>query len=106
MIAVELDLFAHHPALARSTDPGTSRAAAASVSSNANRLEKIVLDAVKASVDGLTSHELAEATGLSLVTVSPRLRPLTNKGLIVDSQIRRAGTSGRQSIVWKPAQIP
>lgn len=92
-----LDLFEY--AAARATDPRTSHQAAASLPTS--HLEEVVLGALKSHTEGLTSHELARITGLDLVTVSPRLRPLVNKRLVVDSGEKRAGTSGRQSIVWK-----
>jgi predicted transcriptional regulator len=84
-------------ALSRRSDPETSVEAAASVQVGA--LESIVYRAI--CERPATSTELSERLGLSLVTVSPRLRPLCNKGLIVDSGERRSGTSGRKSIVWR-----
>lgn len=50
---------------------------------------------------GATSLELTSMLPLDRVTVSPRLRPLERKGHIVDSGERRAGVSGRPSIVWR-----
>jgi hypothetical protein len=50
---------------------------------------------------GLTSHEVAAHLGLSLVTVSPRMRPLVRKNLVVDSGEKRAGVGFMNSIVWK-----
>jgi hypothetical protein len=41
--------------------------------------------------DGLTTFELAEITGRSRITISPRMAPLTHKGLVVDSGERRQG---------------
>lgn len=93
-------------AYARRTDPSTSHIAARSLDDELPRLELVVLKAVRKTARGATSHELEKSTGLSLVTISPRLRPLQRKGLIVDSGERRKGASGRPSIVWKamPAQ--
>lgn len=84
---------------ARRADPDTSKAAAKTVTANA--LEAIVMHWLRKSPTGLTSHELSEFTGLSLVTVSPRLAPLRKKGFVMDSGERREGPSGRKSIVWK-----
>ena len=50
----------------------------------------------------MTSEELATFTGMPLVTVSPRLRPLANKGLLV-CYGKRANRSGRSAIVWVAA---
>jgi predicted ArsR family transcriptional regulator len=89
-------------ALARSTDPSTSFEAAASV--DVTRLEGVILDKLKRyAPPGATSYELAEALGLSLVTVSPRLRPLQKKGLVRDSGFRARGESGRLQIIWRAA---
>ena len=86
----------------RGSDPVTARRAARSVQGEqATRMEAMILDALRDHADGLTSHELAEVTGLSLVSASPRLRPLVNKGLVMDSGVKRAGPSGRGSIVWR-----
>jgi len=83
---------------ARSGDPATAHDAAASV--NATRLEQVVLDALM-QLGPKTSFELADALGLSLVTVSPRLRPLADKGLVEDSGQVKVNPSGRKSIVWR-----
>ena len=83
----------------RNDDPFTSQDAFGSI--DATRLEALVLDAIRCKP--MTSHELAEHLDLSLVTVSPRLRPLVNKGLAQDSGERRRNPSGRNAIVWRAA---
>lgn len=85
-------------ARSRSSDPHTSRLAAASV--NTTRLEQMVVDAI-AEHGPMTSFQLAGVLDLSLVTVSPRLRPLADKGYVKDSGERRINESGRKSIVWE-----
>jgi hypothetical protein len=84
--------------LARHTDPGTSKAAARDFSSIG--VAAAVLRAVREAAMGLTIEECAGITGLSLVTVSPRFRPLANRGLIRDSGRRRRNHSGKLAIVW------
>lgn len=84
-------------ALARKSDPGTSHDAAESVPSAA--LQAICLKAITAAPGGLTSEEIAAVTGLPLVTVSPRLRPLAEAGFIQEWG-KRKNLSGRQAIVW------
>jgi predicted transcriptional regulator len=86
---------------ARRTDPETSRDAALAIVCNVSELEARVLRELHRASGGLTSHELAARLHLSLVTVSPRLRPLVVKDKVVDSKERRVGESGRSSIVWK-----
>lgn len=88
----DLPLFAT-PARARRTDPETSHEAAATV--DTSELEALVLDTLRRHPNGLTSHRVAEITGESLVTISPRMKPLETKGLV-----RRAGKSGRRTI-WR-----
>lgn len=87
-------------ALARSADPSTSHAAATSV--DATRLERVILDKLKTiKSPGATTYELAELLGLSLVTVSPRMRPLAIKRLVIDTGFRARGASGRGQIIWR-----
>ncbi len=83
----------------RSSDPTTSREASDSV--NVTALERIVLNALREHDDGATSEELAAWLALPLVSVSPRLRPLATKGLIIDSGLKRMAQSGRRQIVWR-----
>jgi CRP-like cAMP-binding protein len=93
-------------ATARATDPETSHLAAASV--DADKLEVQVLDYLRYCRHlGATSHEIAAGLGLSLVTVSPRLRPLQRHGLAAWARdadghpIRRKGAGHRvASQVW------
>lgn len=83
----------------RKSDPGTSAEAGAAV--NTTKYESILLDFVaKCGIDGCTSEEAANETGVGRVTLSPRFRPLAVKGCIIDSGKRRTGASGRPSIVW------
>lgn len=86
-------------AYARSTDRDTSHEAAESV--RATELEATVLNALRRFPNGATSYQLAESLRLSLVTVSPRLRPLVSKGLAEDTGRRERGPSGRSQTVWR-----
>jgi predicted ArsR family transcriptional regulator len=85
---------------ARRHDRTTSHAAAASV--RPTGLEQTVLDALAQFPEGATSFELAAVLDLSLVTVSPRLKPLVTKGHVVEAGQRR-GQSRRMHTVWKLA---
>lgn len=96
------DLFVESPAYARITDLVSSKEAAEEMrKSKANRLEQLVILALKESPFGLTNHELVDRTGVNWATITPRVRPLVNKGMVVDSGERRAGASGVRCIVWK-----
>lgn len=68
-------------ALARRRDPATSHRAARRVNA-AGAAERIV-EELRANGPG-SSHDLAERLKLSLVTVSPRMRPLQRAGRIVE----------------------
>jgi hypothetical protein len=89
------------PPIARSrrSDPPTSKAAARSV--NTSEIEWRVMFSLQKHPGGQTSHEVATYLHLPLVTISPRMRPLVNKNLIVDSGERRSGVGFKTSIVWK-----
>lgn len=98
-MSAQASLFDLDPARARRSDPETSKAAARSIP--VADLEKRVLEALRDHPLGLTSHDVANLLDLDLVSVSPRFRPLVEKGLILETSERRSGPSGRKSIVWK-----
>lgn len=80
-------------ALHRTGDLFTAREAAARV--NVTELQRVVLDALaSAGPRGMTSHEIAAATGRDLVSISPRMRPLVEKG-----KVREAGRRDGRT-VW------
>lgn len=69
------------PALVRSTDPPTSREAAAVVSADITNLEGYVVRALIERGPS-TDKEIADWLGRERVTVSPRMAPLRRKGVI------------------------
>lgn len=79
-------------AYARNTDPATSHAAAEKV--RVNPCERAVL-ATLTLYGPLTSHEIATRSGLSLVTVSPRMKRLEERALVA----REGKRDGRT--VWR-----
>jgi hypothetical protein len=89
-------------ARARNSDPIPSDEAAELVDVSA--LEEICLRHIRYAPDGLTSKQLAASTGLPLVTVSPRLKPLEDKG-----KLYRAGKRHFQSrvacTVWRAVPV-
>lgn len=50
----------------------------------------------------MTADECAQALGLSVLSVRPRVTELGNLGRLMDSGFRRRNASGRSAIVWKP----
>jgi DNA-binding transcriptional ArsR family regulator len=88
----------------RYTDPSTSHDAAASidVTKNENTVYRAVLSQGR---HGATWDELVELTTMPRQSISPRLKPLREKGLLivpVDSngdEIKRLGACGRDQLV-------
>lgn len=87
----DLPLFAH----ARTTDPQTSKDAAQRV--NAAELEARVLAVLRVAPEGKTSHEIAAVLDRPLVSVSPRMKPLESRGLVVRDGRREGRTVWRLS---------
>jgi uncharacterized membrane protein len=86
----------------RNKDPQTSREAAEFVRDHLPHLENRVFRAIRRSKNrGMIYDELVDELGIDKVTVSPRTRPLAEKGLIYASNERRMGKSGRFQTVWK-----
>ena len=85
-------------AYARRRDPDTSLEAAESV--RPSHLERTVLDALRTYDWGATTYMLAERLNMSLVTVSPRIKPLVMKGLVTKAGHSIKGASGRRQTVW------
>ena len=89
-------------ALARSADPTTSHQAAFEFDPAVTKIEKRILDQLRGlGRGGMTTHALAAALGLELVTVSPRTKPRVEKGLVRDSGRRADSPSGRRRIIWE-----
>lgn len=92
---------------ARTSDPQTSHKSAALASKQFYSVADSILEALKTRATGLTTHELANITGRSLVSVSPLMRPLVRKELIYNSGKRRVNVaSGHSAIVWKIGKAP
>jgi predicted transcriptional regulator len=91
-------VFNHLPeGKARRSDPETSRLAAMAV--NTSDLEFRVLDCLVTVGPG-TTLQIATRLGISLQSITPRMRPLVTKGLVRDSGARLKGENGRSRIVW------
>ena len=79
---------------ARRTDPDTSHIAALTV--DATRLEGLVLEALREYSDGRTVKEISTILHIDKWSISPRMKPLEEKGLIQRTTERRG-----RSIVWR-----
>lgn len=93
-------------ATARNTDPQSSHdAAAALTTSRLSHLQQTVMDYLRSvGARGATVPEIVAATGAPLVSISPRLRPLKNAGLVIQTKERRIPDGRRVGcIVWRVA---
>lgn len=50
-------------------------------------------------------NEVVERTGLPNESLTPRFKPLRDKGLIYDTGERRENRSGRKAIVWNVTKL-
>ena len=87
-------------AFARKTDPVTSKEAAATV--NVSSMEQTVLDVIKSYPKGCITEQIElDLPDVRISSISPRIRPLINKGLIIDTGEKRPSSSGRNQRVLK-----
>jgi hypothetical protein len=91
-------------AAARNSDPSTSHKAASVV--NTQRLEGVVLNCLSQVPIGLTTHEIEQVSGESLVSVSPRMKPLETRGLVERCGKRVPAGQRVPSIIWRIRQEP
>lgn len=86
----------YEPGLARHSDPETSKQAAAL---DTSAVKAIVVNALRTNGPG-TTKQIAAWTGLELVTVSPRMVDLENRGLVVRDG-KRLNSPGHWATVWR-----
>ena len=77
--------------LARNTDPDTSHEAA---KIHTSTLESMVFEALNKH-GPMTAEEISQVTGVSLQSITPRIKPLMKIGILVDTGLRKPGASGR-----------
>lgn len=89
--------------LSRPASPGktdTSQEAAEAITNlRGKRLE--VYDCIVESRDGIIPSDVSFITGMSILTVRPRVTELHKLGLIVDTGRRGKNENDRNEIVWK-----
>ena len=89
---------------ARRSDPETSKQAALSL--DPTETERIVLEVIRLFPEGCIFDEiLAELPSFREGSISPRLKPLTKKGLIEETGELRKGRSGRNQRVLRCVKI-
>jgi len=93
--------------LARTTDPETSKLAAKAAGSLVINHQRLIINAVseESAKDnmGLTSDEIAIATGLTLVQTARRTSDLESSGIIYKTGLTRKTRTGRIATVWRLA---
>ena len=81
--------------------PDTERAAAHKVARRVKGRRLQVLSALFSLRRGGTSEDISACSGLSVLSVRPRLTELQEMNLIADSLTRSKNTWGNSEIVWK-----
>lgn len=91
--------------LARSSDPETSKLAAKAAGSLVINHQRLIIEAIseESAKDnmGLTSDEIAIATGLTLVQTARRTSDLESSGIIYKTGLTRKTRTGRLATVWR-----
>lgn len=98
---MNVNLFDYNPlfAVARRSDPDTSKAAGRSL--DPTDMELRVLGVIKSFgiYGGISDDVVGRMPDIDKATVTPRYKGLLEKGLIVDTGERRKGRSGRSQRV-------
>ena len=88
-------------AMVRTSDPSTSKEAAAGASVNAAKLRARCLEVLRAHPAGLTDFQLADLVGSQQTSAGKRRGELVAQGLVRNSGERRPSPSGAAAIVWR-----
>lgn len=99
---IQQELFdADEPTPPAQRHSATSQDAAQRIEPRAETLRRIVLEAIRASADGLTDEEGIALTDMPANTYRPRRVELWRMNWIRDSGRTRATRSGRAAVVWE-----
>lgn len=77
-------------ALARASDPEPSHEAADAATPYVTKTERAVVHAMRVLGRPCTAHEIAARSGIELVSVSPRMARLREKGVVREAGVQRA----------------
>lgn len=94
-------MFGFLKALSRNSDPITSDEAADVVQPHLEHLERSIVKMLKYWPSGLTTQELASSMDTARDSISPRMKRLEGKGLIIRDGTRRMYGSRSKTTVWK-----
>jgi len=87
--------------LARTTDPHTSKEAAASASKRGPTQRRRVWNTLN-NLGNATDFEISVTLGILRSSASKRRQELSDLGFIIDTGLRRNTDSGSSAIVWRP----
>jgi predicted ArsR family transcriptional regulator len=96
----QLSLFAPRK-LARTTDPATSKAAAASAEHLRNAHARAIVGVLERSNFPLAAEQIARKLGLSSVQVSRRLHELVDSGFIEPTALLHTNRSGKSAVKYR-----
>jgi predicted ArsR family transcriptional regulator len=82
---------------------GPSEQAAETMRGTANKMRAAVLAQIAKCPGGATADEIANALGLSILSVRPRVSELNRTGKIKQTGARRKNESGMTATVWRVA---
>ncbi len=85
---------------ARTTDPSTSHAAAASIEDSAQSIQNRIFQLLYARREPMAVEEVAAITGLQKDQVWRRMSDLKNARRVEDSGLRHTNENGRKAIKW------
>lgn len=92
-------MFGFLKALSRTSDPITSDCAAETV--HVERVEGDIMRTLRYWPSGLTTQELASSMNVARDSLSPRMKPLEQKGLVYRDGTRRVYGARSATTVWK-----
>lgn len=105
-----MDLFTWTPPPAKPGYPdapghkerhGTSERAAQAMAPKAGTLRAMALAALRAAPGGLTADEIAEACGVDILSMRPRVSELYRLGLVEKTTRERLNRSTKAARVWR-----
>lgn len=79
----------------RNDDPVTSAEAAAAIVEHISTLQQVILRTLKRHSRGLTTRELSYHSGIEFATVTPRMRPMAEKGWVLMTSAKAKNPHGK-----------
>lgn len=91
---------------ARIDDPDTSHEAAALIEEHIPRIQWQILKALRGHSLGLTTREMVPILATDFATISPRMRPMEEKGWVLMTPVKRQNPTGKGwGHVWEITSV-